>query len=176
MDIGERFRGQLCAFLPRNIYNDIDEFIMKYYDYFYKMFVTFWSSHSTFHPCKLKSDTGNDNLCSAAIICDGHMKIRRRLCANGNVPLILAEHFSPLFSELKVGCSHTPRINSKFCISCSSNELIIEDKQQLTINQNENGKRKLNDFSKHSNDMERVSFIPELACSRQFFWKVLKWR
>ncbi|CAF1509532.1 unnamed protein product, partial [Adineta steineri] len=101
MSLNERFKNQPTGFLPRYIYSDIDEFIMKNYDYFYKVFVQFWSSHGSFHPCQLKSeDNNNNNLCSAAIICDGHMKIRRRLCSNANVSLILPEHFSPVFNNL----------------------------------------------------------------------------
>ncbi|CAF3850826.1 unnamed protein product [Adineta steineri] len=106
MSLNERFKNQPTGFLPRYIYSDIDEFIMKNYDYFYKVFVQFWSSHGSFHPCQLKSeDNNNNNLCSAAIICDGHMKIRRRLCSNANVSLILPEHFSPVFNNLMLGCN-----------------------------------------------------------------------
>ncbi|CAF1508000.1 unnamed protein product [Adineta steineri] len=71
-----------------------------------RVFVQFWSSHCSFHPCQLKSEgNNNNNLCSAAIICDGHMKIRRRLCANANVSLTLPEHFSPVFNNLMLGCN-----------------------------------------------------------------------
>ncbi|CAF3868483.1 unnamed protein product, partial [Rotaria sp. Silwood1] len=63
----------------------------------------FWSSHNTFYPCKLAvQGGGDDSLCSAAIICDGHRKIRRRLCANPNVPLSLPEYFVHLFKPCNV--------------------------------------------------------------------------
>ncbi|CAF5017808.1 unnamed protein product, partial [Rotaria sp. Silwood1] len=98
MGIGEKIINQSCAFFPRNIYTEIDKFIMINYDRFYKNFVEFWSSHNTFYPCKLAvQGGGDDSLCSAAIICDGHRKIRRRLCANPNVPLSLPEYFVHLF-------------------------------------------------------------------------------
>jgi hypothetical protein len=97
------------------------------YDRFYKNFIEFWSSHNTFYPCKSTiPGEHDDSLCSAAIICDGHMKIRRRLCANQNIPLSLPEHFVDLFKPLIVGCSHTPSVNETLCTQCKNNNIVVE--------------------------------------------------
>lgn len=97
MGTGEKFLNQCTAFFPSNISIEIDTFILNNYDHFYKHFVEFWSSHNTFHPCKsTKRDDNVDDVCAAAIICDGHMKIRRHLCANPSVPLSLPNHFISL--------------------------------------------------------------------------------
>ena len=125
MGTGEKFHNQCCAFFPRNISTDIDKFIMMNYDHFYKNFVKFWSSHKTFWPCKLTRHGDDNGLCTGAIICDGHMKIRRRLCANPNVPLALPEHFVDLFKPLIVGCSHTPNVNEILCTQCKNNNIAI---------------------------------------------------
>jgi hypothetical protein len=173
MGEGERFRNEPSAFLPRNLYTDIDEFIMKNHDYFYKGFVEFWSSHNSFHPCQLKSENADGtNLCSAAIICDGHMKIRRRLCANADVPLVLAEHFNPIFNNFMVGCSHTPDINNKFCVSCSADNVKPKEKKQYrTKKQTENLKRKWNALTKkNTNDMSNVSIIKKIIFSTLFLY------
>lgn len=160
MGTDQSFRNQTCAFLPRKLYTEIDEFIMMNYDRFYKMFIEFWSMHKTFRPCKSKLENRiDDSLCSAAIICDGHMKIRRRLCANPNVSLQLPVHFQLLFKELTVGCSHTPIINGKLCTSCENNNVSLKKrKQRRTKKQIENEKRKRNKLEKRfENDMGSVS-------------------
>ncbi|CAF4498411.1 unnamed protein product [Rotaria socialis] len=127
MGTGEKFLNQCCAFFPSNISTDIDNFIMVNYDRFYKKFVQFWSSHNTFYPCKSVKEVDNEyDLCSAAVICDGHMKIRRRLCANPNIALSLPEHFVYLFKPLIVGCSHTPNPKEKLCTQCKNNNLAKE--------------------------------------------------
>ena len=160
MGIGQLFRNESCAFLPRNLYTEIDRFIMMNYDHLYKQFIEFWSTHNTFHPCKLKSKDGtDDSLCSAAIICDGHMKIRRRLCANPKVSLSLPVHFQALFKELIVGCGHTPNINAMLCASCENSGVLVEERRQRrTKKQIENAKRKREKLEKKfENDMGSVS-------------------
>ncbi|CAF1335207.1 unnamed protein product, partial [Rotaria sordida] len=157
MAIGQPFKNQCSAFLPRNIWTELDRFIMSNYDYFYKVFVEFWSSHSIFYPCKLKpqGDDGNDNNeCCAAIICDGHMKIRRRLCANANVPLQLPTHFNPIFKQLLIGCSHTPAVNRSICSECQSQGIIMPSARRHTKKEEENTRRKLKKLQKqYINDM-----------------------
>ncbi|CAF3163528.1 unnamed protein product, partial [Rotaria sp. Silwood2] len=97
MSDGPTFENECCAFLPRNVYTDLDKFIMDNYDLFYKQFIQFWSTHHSFLPCN--STKPRSGKCSTALICDGNMKIRRRLCANANLPLELPEHFDHLFKE-----------------------------------------------------------------------------
>ena len=36
MGDGPTFNNECCAFLPRNVYTDLDKFIMDHYDRFYK--------------------------------------------------------------------------------------------------------------------------------------------
>lgn len=170
MGTGEKFLNECSAFLPRNIYTDIDKFIMINYDHFYKTFVQFWSTHNTFYPCTLTSQGGNDNsLCCAAIICDGHMKIRRRLCANSNVPLSFPIHFTGVFKELIVGCSHTPNVNEKLCRLCKSNGVEVESsKSRNTTKQIKKLNQKLKNLEKRNiNDMGTVrkknNFVCELS-------------
>lgn len=157
---GEKLFNQCCAFFPRNIYSEIDDFIMKNYDRYYKNFVEFWSTHKYFYPCKLAAQgSGDAGLCSAAIICDGHMKIRRRVCANANAPLYLPEHFVDIFQPLIVGCSHTPNINEKLCSRCKNNNITI------TTSTSQNGSKRKKVTNKksqalnniHMNDMATVS-------------------
>ena len=133
---------------------------MLHYDHFYKIFVKFWSLHKSFHPCKLKHQGNeiNDNSeCSAAIICDGHMKIRRRLCANSNVPLKLPIHFNPLFKELLVGCSHSPQVHGRICVECKDQEVSVPQVQRYTKKQEKSARRKLKALQKTlTNDMGSV--------------------
>ncbi|CAF3957510.1 unnamed protein product [Rotaria sp. Silwood1] len=159
MGIGEKFINQSCAFFPRNIYTEIDKFIMINYDRFYKNFVEFWSSHNTFYPCKLAvQGGGDDSLCSAAIICDGHRKIRRRLCANPNVPLSLPEYFVHLFKPLIVGCSHTPNINETLCTQCKNNNIIVETAtSSITAKRKKIMKKSQSLKNAYINDMSAVS-------------------
>ena len=164
MGNGELFHNQPCAFLPRNPFSEIDNFIMRNYDHFYKTFVQFWSTHKVFHPCKSSSKgVVDDDLCSTAMICDGHMKIRRRLCSNPNVPLHLPLHFDPLFNELIVGCCHSPRINGQLCESCERDNTTVEKtSKRPTKKQMENTQRKLKNWMKrYENDMTTVSVSRE---------------
>lgn len=155
MGTGEKFLNQCCAFFPCNIATEIDPFIKKNYDHFYKNFVEFWSSHSTFYPCKLTTRGANNNdLCSAAIICDGHMKIRRRLCANKNVPLSLPQHCIDLFKPLIVGCSHTPNPNQILCIQCKTNNIEVGTRTKQKGIMNETSQSSPNNYA---NDMTTVS-------------------
>ena len=110
------FMNECVAFFPRNIFTDLDNFILANYDKFYKQFVLFWASHSAFHQCRSQSEHGGN--CSTTIICDGHMKIRRRLCANPNVQHKIAPYFSPIFEDFVVGCRHSPANNSRLCNGC----------------------------------------------------------
>ncbi|CAF1674728.1 unnamed protein product [Adineta ricciae] len=133
---------------------------MVNYDRFYKNFMEFWSLHSTFHPCKLSAqDSNNEDLCSAAIICDGHMKIRRRLCANTNVPLSVPAHFIDIFKPLIVGCSHTPCMNEALCSQCKNNNVILQKSTSRAANKR---REVINQRSKplesnHKNEMAELT-------------------
>lgn len=167
MGIGEPFKNQCSAFLPRNIWTELDSFIMLHYDHFYKIFVQFWSSHKIFHACTASHNNNiDDTACSAALICDGHMKIRRRLCANSDVPLTLPIHFSPLFKDLFVGCSRTPMIHGRLCIKCKNKGVLVPLGQRYTKKQQENAKRKSKAAQKIlANDMGSVSIKASLLYS-----------
>lgn len=169
MGNGQLFHNQPCAFLPRHPYSEIDQFIMRNYDHFYKIFVQFWSTHNVFHPCKSSSKNDPDgDLCSAAMICDGHMKIRRRLCSNPYVPLHLPSHFDALFNEFIVGCSHSPRKNGQLCESCEQNCTAAEKTNKPpTKKQTENMQRKLKNWERrYENDMTMVSVPRKNYCIR----------
>lgn len=140
------------AFFPRNIFVDFDNFVANQFNFFYKQFTLFWGTHQTFCPCDTK--TVGINSCSKALICDGHMKIRRRLCANSNVIYRTMPGCHLVFRTLLVGCSNTPSRNSNFCQSCqlytlqtSSNSVHPDD----SIDE-----QTLSTFSATQNDMTSV--------------------
>lgn len=116
MGEGSLFMGEPTAFLPRHVFKDFDNFIISQYDSFYKQFVSFWGTHKSFHPCQMK--TSDPNHCSSTIICDGHMKIRRRLCSNPSVLHKVPPSCSPVFKNFFVGCSRTSSLNSTLCSNC----------------------------------------------------------
>lgn len=116
MGEGSIFMDQPTAFLPRHVFTDFDNFILDQYDLFYKQFVSFWGTHKSFHPCQMK--TGDQNHCSSTIICDGHMKIRRRLCSNPNVSHKVPPSCSPVFNRFFTGCPRTPALKSMMCSEC----------------------------------------------------------
>ncbi len=68
----EFFMGNEHAFVPRYLKRQLDEYLDLHFDHWYMEFVRFWSNHSSLKPCTTK--------CTNAIIIDGHMKLKRRLC------------------------------------------------------------------------------------------------
>ncbi|CAF4674457.1 unnamed protein product [Rotaria socialis] len=86
------------------------------------------------------------------------MKIRRKLCANSNVPLKLPIHFNPLFKELFVGCNHTPQVHGRLCTECKDQEVLVSGVQRYTKKQEENARRRLKTLQKTlTNDMGSLS-------------------
>ena len=143
-----KLQNECCAFLPKNVYVDLDKFIIDNYDIFYKQFVSFWSNHSSFHPCQ---QTKRGDKCSAALVCDGNLKIRRRLCSNLKLPLEIPEHFDPLFKDSIVGCSHTPVDHSELCKRCEESGVQVDSSSK-------SAKRKPQKTPKNkTNDLATVS-------------------
>lgn len=150
---------ECSAFLPQNVFTDFDKFILTNYDRFYRQFVLFWGTHSTFHRCKGQSVNIDD--CSTTIICDGHMKIRRRLCANPHVQQRLAPYFSPIFNNLQVGCPHSPELNSTLCHECMDASIEIPPrKKPLTKKEKTAVQKKIKRAEQPKiNDMTTVSSL-----------------
>lgn len=123
MGEGQPFMNECTAFFPRNVFSDFDKFIMAQYDQLYEQFVSFWGSHSSFRRCKSKSINEND--CSTTIVCDGHMKIRRRLCANPNISHKVPAYCSTIFKDFLVGCCHSPAVGSMLCDECKNSGVEI---------------------------------------------------
>lgn len=123
----EFFMGNEHTFLPRHVKLQLDDFIDLNFDRWYTEFVTFWSKHSSVKPCATK--------CTSAIIIDGHMKLKRRLCYNQKLPLVPPRPFELVFDTITVGCPETPAYNSKFCQKCISSRLDSNTKNEETPGQ-----------------------------------------
>lgn len=108
----ELFMGNKYVFLPRHLKVNLDEFLDSHFDRWYTDFATFWSTHSSFKPCATK--------CTSAIIVDGHMKLKRRLYYNQQLPLVTVRPFELVFDNIIVGCPESPASRSKFCRTCRS--------------------------------------------------------
>jgi hypothetical protein len=123
----EFFMGKEHCFLPRYVRVQLDDFIDLHFDRWYAEFVTFWASHSSIKPCATK--------CTSAIIIDGHMKLKRRLCYNQSLPLIPPQPFKLVFDTITVGCPETPAYQSKFCHKCVVSSLDSIDKSEKEARQ-----------------------------------------
>jgi len=111
----EFFMGNEHAFLPRHLKVQLDEYIDLHFDRWYLQLVQFWSNHSSLKPCSTK--------CTNAMIIDGHMKLRRRLCYNQSLSLVPPRPFELVFDTITVGCPETPSYKSKYCFKCVSSHL-----------------------------------------------------
>lgn len=108
----EFFMGSDHVFVPRYLKLQLDEYIDTHFDRWYTELVRFWSNHCSLKPCLTK--------CTHAIIIDGHMKLKRRLCYNRNLALVPPKPFNLVFDTITVGCPETPAHNSRFCDKCAS--------------------------------------------------------
>lgn len=119
----ELFMGNDHVFVPRYLGLQLDDFLDVHFDRWYTEFVKFWANHSSLKPCKTK--------CTNAIIIDGHMKLKRRLCYNQNLPLVPPRPFELVFDTITVGCPESPAYKSKFCHKCTSSnsDLITRNKK-----------------------------------------------
>jgi hypothetical protein len=138
----ELFMGSEHAFLPRHLKLQLDDFIDIHFDRWYTEFVRFWSDHSSLKPCAPK--------CTNAIIIDGHMKLKRRLCYNQTLPLVPPRPFELVFDTITVGCPETPDYKSKICHKCaslSSDSIIKIGKGNLSTPKQANS---LTEVSSHS--------------------------
>jgi hypothetical protein len=104
--------GNKYAFLPRHLKLQLDDFLELHFDRWYMEFVQFWSNHHSLKSCTTK--------CTQAIIIDGHMKLKRRLCYNQTLSLVPPRPFELIFDNITVGCSETPGYKSKLCHKCTS--------------------------------------------------------
>lgn len=121
----ELFMGNDHVFVPRHLSLQLDDFLDLHFDRWYKEFVTFWATHSSLKLCKTK--------CTNAIIIDGHMKLKRRLCYNQNLPLVPPRPFELVFDTIIVGCPESPAYKSKFCHKCAStNSHLITKNEKRT--------------------------------------------
>lgn len=133
--------GNEHAFLPRHVKSELDDFIDENFDRWYTQFVKFWGNHCSIQSCTTK--------CSRAIIIDGHMKIKRRLCHNQTLPLVPPRPFELIFDTITVGCPESPAFNSLYCNKCkSSNEPSLETKPKK--NQQRTQKPSINSLSEVS--------------------------
>ena len=167
MGTGGTFLNECSAFLPRNVFTELDDFILTYYDGFYREFALFWGGHHSFHPCKSTLDDGG--ACSSTIICDGHMKIRRRLCANPSSTHKMASYFAPVFEDFVVGCRRSPAVNSRLCRDCMNQGMRAPcRKKPLTKREKESMKKKVKQAQKRAlNDMASVSeIVGDFNCLR----------
>jgi hypothetical protein len=108
----ELFIGNEHAFILRRLQLQLDDFLDLHFDRWYMQFVKFWASHTSLKPCTTK--------CTNAIIIDGHMKLKRRLCYNQTLPLVPPRPFELVFDTNTVGCPETLAYKSKFCSKCTS--------------------------------------------------------
>ncbi|CAF4122600.1 unnamed protein product, partial [Rotaria magnacalcarata] len=111
----EFFMGNDHAFLPRHLGIELDEFLDLHFDRWYTEFSKFWATHSSFKRCTTK--------CTSAIIIDGHMKLKRRLCYNQSLLLVPPRPFELVFDTIIVGCPESPAYRSKLCHKCTSSNL-----------------------------------------------------
>ena len=160
------FMGNEQGFLPFNIYSEFDSFISNNIDRFYVLFVGFWGDHCSLKPCDLPRQNEN-NACGRCMIVDGHMKIRRRICANPSASLVLPTHFDHIFDEIIVGCGHSPAVNSPLCLSCKDAGVkYTANKTRFTVKQKEHVRRRV----KRKEDDVDINSMSEVSYSSMYEW------
>ena len=155
--------GDVQAFFPYNISTELNKFIIDSMDNFYYQFVEFWSNHKRIKPCG-EVQLNENNCCSTCMIVDGHMKIRRRICANSAVSLILPERFDHIFDDVVIGCGHSPSVKSCLCYSCKENGIQLMNRKKRSIARKKEKARRRRRNSNEDIDKNSMSEVRIYFC------------
>ncbi|CAF1073926.1 unnamed protein product, partial [Didymodactylos carnosus] len=74
-------------------------FLEGFYDYYYSLFVLFWSRHQHISNIKCKSE-----ICSKVALCDGHQKCGRIVCSYSDIVDTSIAETGPI----NIGCPYAP--------------------------------------------------------------------